>query len=112
LGAAALGDIGAHFPDTDPRWAGASSLDFLKHAVELIAERGYKIANVDATVLAERPKLRPYIQSMRESLASVLGIDVDQVNVKAKTNEGLESIGRGEAMAAHAVALLCELCGP
>lgn len=106
LGAAALGDIGTHFPDTDPRWAGASSLDFLAHAVELITERDYSIANVDAIVLAERPTLRPYIQAMRESLASVLRIDVDQVNVKAKTNEGLESIGRGEAMAAQAVALL------
>ena len=106
LGAAALGDIGAHFPDTDPRWAGASSLDFLAHAVELITDRGYSIANVDATVLAERPKLRPHIQAMRESLASVLRIDIDQVNVKAKTNEGLESIGRSEAMAAQAVALL------
>ncbi len=106
LGAAALGDIGAHFPDTDPRWAGASSLDFLAHAVELITEHGYSIANVDATVLAERPKLRPYIQAMRESLAAVLRIDVDQVNVKAKTNEELESIGRGEAMAAQAIALL------
>jgi len=106
LGAAALGDIGAHFPDTDPRWAGASSMEFLAHAVELIMERGYSIANVDATVLAERPKLRPYVQMMRESLASILRIDVDQVNVKAKTNEGLESIGRGEAMAAQAVAIL------
>ncbi len=109
LGAAALGDIGAHFPDNDPRWAGASSLDFLAHAVELVTDRGYRIANIDATVLTERPKLRPYIQAMRESLASVLRIDVDQVNVKAKTNEGLESIGRGEAMAAQAVAILkCE----
>jgi len=106
LGAVALGDIGTHFPDTDPRWAGASSLDFLAHAVELIAERGYSIQNVDATVLAEEPKLRPYILAMREQLASVLRIDVDQVNVKAKTNEELESIGRGEAMAAQAVALL------
>jgi 2-C-methyl-D-erythritol 2,4-cyclodiphosphate synthase len=106
LGAAALGDIGAHFPDTDPRWADASSVDFLVHAVELITERGYSIANVDATVITEQPKLRPYIQAMRERLASILRIDVDQVNVKAKTNEGLESIGRGEAMAAQAVALL------
>jgi 2-C-methyl-D-erythritol 2,4-cyclodiphosphate synthase len=106
MGAAALGDIGMHFPDTDPRWAGASSLDFLAHAVELITDRGYSIANIDATVVAEQPKLRPYIQAMRESLASVLRIDVDHVNVKAKTNEGLESIGRGDAMAAHAVALL------
>ena len=81
-------------------------MEFLAHAVELIMERGYSIANVDATVLAERPKLRPYVQMMRESLASILRIDVDQVNVKAKTNEGLESIGRGEAMAAQAVAIL------
>lgn len=107
LGAAALGDIGTHFPDSDPRWAGASSLDFLAHAVELITARGYSIANIDVTVLAERPKLRPYVQAMRESLASVLRIDVNQVNVKATTNEGLESIGHGEAMAAQAVALLC-----
>lgn len=106
LGAAALGDIGAHFPDTDPRWAGASSLEFLSRAVELITERGYSIANIDATVITEQPKLRPHIQAMRESLASVLRIDVNQVSVKAKTNEGLESIGRGEAMAAQALALL------
>jgi 2-C-methyl-D-erythritol 2,4-cyclodiphosphate synthase len=106
LGAAALGDIGAHFPDTDPRWAGASSLDFLAHAVELITDRGYSIANVDATVMAEHPKLRPHIQAIRERLASVLRVDVDQVNVKAKTNEGLESVGRNEAMAAQAVVLI------
>jgi len=106
LGAAALGDIGTHFPDTDPQWAGASSLDFLAHAVELITARGYSIANVDATVLAERPKIRPHIETMRERLASALRIDVDRVNVKAKTGEGLESIGRGEAMAAQVVALL------
>ena len=106
LGAAALGDIGAHFPDTDSRWAGASSLDFLAHVLELLTERGYSIANIDATVLAERPKLKPYVQSIRESLAKVLRLDVDQVSVKAKTNEGLESIGRGEAIAAQAVALL------
>ncbi len=81
-------------------------MEFLAHAVELITERGYSIANIDATVLAERPRLRPYIQAMRESLASILRIDVDQVNVKAKTNEGLESIGRGEAVAAQAAALL------
>ena len=109
LGAAAVGDIGAHFPDTDPRWAGASSLAFLAHAVELITDSGYHIANVDATVLAEQPRLRPHIQAMRESLASALQIEVDQINIKAKTNEGLESIGRGEAMAAHAVALLTAL---
>jgi 2-C-methyl-D-erythritol 2,4-cyclodiphosphate synthase len=106
LGAAALGDIGTHFPDSDPQWSGASSLDFLARAAELLTERGYRIANVDATVLAERPKLRPHIQAIRARLASVLRIDVDQVNVKAKTGEGLESVGRGEAMAAQAVALL------
>lgn len=106
LGAAALGDIGTHFPDSDPRWAGASSLDFLSHTVELLTQRGYSITNVDATVFTERPKLRPYVQAMRESLASILRIDVDQVSVKKKTNEGLESIGRGEAMAAQAVVLV------
>jgi 2-C-methyl-D-erythritol 2,4-cyclodiphosphate synthase len=106
LGAAALGDIGTHFPDSDPRWAGASSLKFLEHVVELVTEKGYRVANIDATVIAERPKLRPHIQAIRESLASVLRIEVDQVNVKAKTNEGLESIGRGEAIAAQAVALI------
>jgi len=106
LGAAALGDIGAHFPDTDSRWAGVSSLDFLAHVLELLTKRGYSIANIDATVLAERPKLKPYVQSIRESLATALRLDVDQVSVKEKTNEGLESIGRGEAIAAQSVALL------
>lgn len=106
LGAAALGDIGTHFPDSDPRWAGASSLDFLARVVELVTERGYRVANVDATVMAERPKLMPHIEAIRESVASVLRIDVDQVNVKAKTNEGLESVGRNEAMAAQAVVLI------
>ena len=111
LGAAALGDIGTHFPDTDPRWAGASSLDFLAQVLELLAEHSYGIANVDATVFTERPKLRPYIQSIRESLAGVLQVRVDQVSIKAKTNEGLESIGRGEAIAAQAVALLLGAAG-
>lgn len=106
LGAAALGDIGTHFPDNVPQWAGASSLAFLARVVELVTQKGYRVANVDATVMAERPKLRSYVHAMRERLASVLLIDVDQVNIKAKTNEGLESVGRGEAMAAQAVALL------
>ncbi len=109
LGAAALGDIGAHFPDTDERWKGASSLDLLARVVEMISERGYRLSNVDATVMAERPKLRPHIQGMRERLAAALKVDVDRVNVKAKTSEGLESVGRGEAMAAHAVALLIKV---
>ena len=106
LGAAALGDIGTHFPDNDSRWAGASSLEFLARVVELVTQKGYRVANIDATVLAEQPKLMPYVQAMREKLASALQLDVDQVNIKAKTNEGLESVGRGEAIAAQAVALL------
>ena len=105
LGAAAAGDIGTHFPDSDPRFAGAASLELLARVVELIKERGFKVANIDAVVLAERPRLAPYIKSMRERLAAVLQIDVELVSVKAKTNEGLDAVGRGEAMAAHAVAL-------
>ncbi len=106
LGAAALGDIGAHFPDTDPRWRGASSLDFLRHAIKLVGEKGYRVANVDATVITEQPKLKPYIQAMREKLAEVLEVNVDAISIKAKTNEGLDAIGRGEAMAAQAIVLL------
>ena len=106
LGAAALGDIGTHFPDTDQRWKDVSSLDLLAQVVGMIARLGYRVANVDAIVMAERPRLRPHIQLMRERLASTLQIDVDRVSVKAKTGEGLEAIGRGEAMAAHAVALI------
>lgn len=108
LGAAALGDIGRHFPDTDPRFNGASSLDLLARVVELISDRGFVVVNIDATILAERPRLAPHIQAMRERLAAVLKIDVERVSVKAKTSEGLESVGRGEAMAAQAVALIRE----
>ena len=107
LGAAAVGDIGTHFPDADLRWAGASSLDFLTRVIELLAASGYRVGNIDATVIAERPKLRPHIQAIRETLATVLQVDVDLVSVKAKTNEGLDSAGSGEAIAAQAVALLC-----
>ncbi|HWN98045.1 MAG TPA: 2-C-methyl-D-erythritol 2,4-cyclodiphosphate synthase [Blastocatellia bacterium] len=106
LGAAALGDIGSHFPDTDPRWAGASSLEFLASVVEQLADRGYRVVNVDATVIAEHPKLKPYIEAIRERMASMLRVGVGQVSVKAKTGEGLEAVGRGEAIAAQAVALL------
>ena len=106
LGAAAAGDIGTHFPDSDPRFAGARSLDLLAHVVEMIKGRGLKVASVDAVVLAERPRLAPHIQAMREKLAAVLQVETERVSVKAKTNEGLDSVGRGEAMAAHAVALL------
>jgi 2-C-methyl-D-erythritol 2,4-cyclodiphosphate synthase len=106
LGAAALGDIGSHFPDTNPQFKGASSLDLLAHVLALVRERGFAVANIDATILAERPKLAPYIQVMRERLAVSLGVETDSVSIKAKTGEGLGSIGRGEAMAAQAVALL------
>jgi 2-C-methyl-D-erythritol 2,4-cyclodiphosphate synthase len=106
LGALALGDIGTHFPDSDPRWKDTSSLDFLAHAVELIGRQGYAVANVDAVVILEQPKLKPQVETIRSRLAGVLGVDVDCVSVKAKTNEGLESVGRGEAIAAQAVALL------
>jgi 2-C-methyl-D-erythritol 2,4-cyclodiphosphate synthase len=106
LGAAALGDIGTHFPDSDKRWAGASSLELLTHVVAMLTERGYRVINVDATVMAERPKLRQYIDTMRERLAAVLGIDVAMVSVKAKTNEGLESVGSGEAIAAQAASII------
>jgi 2-C-methyl-D-erythritol 4-phosphate cytidylyltransferase/2-C-methyl-D-erythritol 2,4-cyclodiphosphate synthase len=106
LGAASLGDIGSHFPDTDPRWKQANSLDLLGQVVRLAAAHGFVIGNVDVTVLLERPKLRPIIDEIRASLAGVLGVETDRVSVKAKTNEGVDAVGRGEAIAAHAVALL------
>ena len=111
LGAAALGDIGSHFPDTDPQFRGASSLDLLSAVVGLISENGLTVSNVDTIIIAERPKLAPYIQPMRERLADILGIELNRVSIKAKTNEGLESIGRGEAIAAHAVALVRVMSG-
>jgi len=106
LGAIAQGDIGRHFPDTDPRWKGASSLAMLGHAVSVAAAQGYRVSNVDAVVIAERPKLLPHLDAIRGSLASVLGVPVDRVSVKGKTNEGVDAIGRGEAMAVHAIAVL------
>jgi 2-C-methyl-D-erythritol 4-phosphate cytidylyltransferase/2-C-methyl-D-erythritol 2,4-cyclodiphosphate synthase len=106
LGAIAEGDIGRHFPDTDPRWKGASSLAMLEHAVMVAARAGYAVSNVDAVVIAERPKLLPHLEAIRSSLAAVLGVGVDRVSVKGKTNEGVGEIGRGEAMAVHAVAVL------
>jgi 2-C-methyl-D-erythritol 2,4-cyclodiphosphate synthase len=106
LGAAGLGDIGAHFPDTDPKWKGVSSLVFLEHARKLLDERGLHIVHIDAVVVAERPKLGPHFPAMREALARALGIHSEQINLKAKTNEGVDSIGRGEAIAAHAIATL------
>jgi 2-C-methyl-D-erythritol 2,4-cyclodiphosphate synthase len=104
LGAACLGDIGTHFPDTDPQWKGASSLLFLEHARKLLADRRLRIVHIDAIVICERPKLGPHFPAMRAALAKSLGITADQINLKAKTNEGTGEIGRGEAIAAHAIA--------
>lgn len=106
LGAAALGDIGSHFPDTDPTFAGADSLKLLTEVCRLVKSKGYTISNIDATILAQRPKLRPYIDTMRENLAVACGIAIDQINVKATTEEKLGFTGSGEGMAAHAVCLL------
>lgn len=106
LGAAALGDIGQLFPDSDPAYEGADSLALLRRVTEVLAEHGYRIGNVDATVLAQRPKLAPHIPAMREKLAVAMGIDLDQVSVKATTEEGLGFTGAGEGIAAHAVALI------
>jgi 2-C-methyl-D-erythritol 4-phosphate cytidylyltransferase/2-C-methyl-D-erythritol 2,4-cyclodiphosphate synthase len=105
LGAVARGDIGRHFPDTDPRWKGASSMAMLAHAVGLARDAGFDLVNVDAVVIAERPKLAPHLDAIRASLAGVLGIEAARVSVKGKTNEGVDAIGRGEAMAVHAVVL-------
>ena len=108
LGAAALGDIGKLFPDSDPAYAGADSLVLLRRVAEVLAEHGYGIGNVDATVLAQRPKLAPHIPEMRERLAAAMGIGPGQVSVKATTEEGLGFTGTGEGIAAHAVALIGE----
>ncbi|MEA3219036.1 2-C-methyl-D-erythritol 2,4-cyclodiphosphate synthase [Immundisolibacter sp.] len=106
LGAAALGDIGQHFPDTDPAYAGADSRLLLRRVVALVREAGYSVVNIDATVLAQRPKLAPHRDAMRANIAADLGLDIDAVSVKATTTEGLGPVGRGEAIAAHAVCLL------
>lgn len=106
LGAAALGDIGQHFPDHDPAFKGADSLVLLAHVVRLIGEKGWKVGNVDATIIAQKPKLAPHIPIMRENLARVMGVGLDQINVKATTEEKLGFTGSGEGMAAHAVCLL------
>lgn len=106
LGAAGLGDIGTHFPDTDPKWKGANSLLFLEHARKLFEEKGFGIEHIDAVVITEKPKLGPYFPRMREALARALGVDSCRIHLKAKTNEGVDAIGRGEAIAAHVVATL------
>ena len=106
FGAAALGDIGSHFPDTDPRYKGADSLKLLEACGTELREYGWKIGNIDAVIVAQRPKLLPYVPQMRENIARVLGIDISQVSVKGKTEEGLGFTGSGEDMAVHAVCLL------
>jgi len=106
LGAAALGDIGTHFPDTDLQFKGADSGVLLAEAVRRVRAKGFEIGNVDSTVVAQAPKLMPHIQSMRQHIASFLNIDVDQINVKAKTSEKMGPVGLGQAMEARAVVLL------
>lgn len=106
LGAAALGDIGRHFPPSDPQWKNANSMDLLARAVELIAESGLRLCNIDVTVITEQPKIAPRAQEMVARLSDVLGVAPEAVSLKGKTNEGMGWIGSGEGMAVHAVALL------
>jgi 2-C-methyl-D-erythritol 2,4-cyclodiphosphate synthase len=108
LGAAGLGDIGTHFPDTDAKWAGANSLRFLEYTRKLLDEKHLTIQYVDAVVITEKPKLGPHFPKMREALAGALGISIDHIHLKAKTNEGVDAVGHGEAIAAHVVATLSE----
>ncbi|MBR4882026.1 MAG: 2-C-methyl-D-erythritol 2,4-cyclodiphosphate synthase [Clostridia bacterium] len=104
LGALALGDIGKHFPDTDPRYKGADSIELLKHCVSLLGE--YKVSNIDATVIAQKPKLSPHIETMRKNLADAMGVDISRVSIKATTEEKLGFTGRLEGISAHCVALI------
>ncbi len=106
LGAAALGDIGAHFPPTDPQWRAADSIELLRAATRMLEEHNYQVVNVDVTVVCEAPKLAPHVPEMRERLAAALGIGPRHVSVKGKTNEGMGWVGRGEGVAAIAVALV------
>jgi 2-C-methyl-D-erythritol 2,4-cyclodiphosphate synthase len=106
LGAAGLGNIGERFPDTDPRYKGMSSLKFLAGAASLLSQNGFRVENIDSNILAERPKLLPHFQAMREKISSAIGIPVEKVSIKAKTMEGIGVIGTEEAIAAQAVALI------
>lgn len=108
LGAAALGDIGKHFPDTDPAYKGISSIKLLKHVAALLEQNGYEVGNIDATVIAQKPKMAPHIPQMRKNMAEALGISESQINVKATTEEGLGFTGRGEGIASQAICLLTE----
>lgn len=106
LGAAALGDIGKHFPDTDSKYKGISSIELLKHVGNLLNEHNYKIGNIDATIIAQKPKMAPHIPTMRENIASALNISVDQINVKATTEEGLGFTGEGLGISSQSICLL------
>ena len=106
LGALALGDIGKHFPDNDERYKGADSIELLIHVGKLISARGYKVCNIDATILAQKPKMAPHIEKMRQNIADALKININQVSVKATTEEGLGFTGKCEGIAAHSVCLL------
>ena len=107
LGAAALGDIGMHFPDTDPRWKDAGSLQFLQHARDLVAQKGYRILNIDSTVILERPKLKDFRAAIRQKLADKLALDIDQVSVKFKTAEKVGPVGEGRSAEAQAIVMIC-----
>ncbi len=109
LGAAALGDIGKHFPDTDEKYRGISSMKLLGYVADLLAENKYIVENIDATIIAERPKMRPYIDKMRQNIADTLGIEVSQVNVKATTEEGLGFTGSGAGISSQAIAMLSSI---
>lgn len=109
LGALALGDIGKHFPDTDPAFKGADSTKLLEHVVNLISKQGYQVGNLDATIVAQQPKMAPHIPAMRENIARACGVELDRINVKATTEEGLGFTGIGEGISAHAVVLLTSL---
>ncbi len=109
LGAAALGDIGKHFPDTDPAYKGISSMKLLEHVRDLILDKGYVVDNIDATVIAQKPKLRPFIDQMQENIASTLNVSVDQVNIKATTEEGLGFSGHEEGISSQAICLLSSI---
>lgn len=106
LGAAALGDIGKHFPDTDPAYKGISSIRLLEHVADLLEEHQFLIENIDATIIAQRPKMRPYIDTMRENIAKALKMEADQINVKATTEEGLGFTGSGEGISSQAICML------
>lgn len=108
FGAAALGDIGSHFPDTDEKWRGADSTELLRSAVYEVRGAGYAIENIDATVICESPKLRPFVEMIRSTLAVVMNVGIGRISVKGKSNEKMDDVGAGKGIVVHAVALLCE----